>query len=176
MGVGLEIYGWLRVRREDKRFESDEHEVDRSGSQLRRADDYWLLRDPLGDSDDDCNRDQEHRARDINKPTPTDELYAQTQQRSISANFPDTEKFLEAYIDRFIDAVHDDVPTYHVYLTMVRTTEALYKTENLNNPLPPLIAANTIEEGRYGPRTRPMFMVPPQFEMHLLATGRSSVQ
>lgn len=27
VGVGLEIYGWLRVRREDKRFESDEQTI-----------------------------------------------------------------------------------------------------------------------------------------------------
>jgi TraM recognition site of TraD and TraG/Type IV secretion-system coupling protein DNA-binding domain len=32
---------------------------------------------------------------------------------------------------------------------MADITEALYKDENLNNPLPPLPAANTIEEGRY---------------------------
>ena len=85
----------------------------------------------------------------VNQPTPTDQLYAQTQQRSLTANFPDAEKFLDAYVDRFLDAVRDDLPTYHIYLTMVRITEALYKTENLNNPLPPLISANTIEEGRY---------------------------
>lgn len=27
VGVGLEIYGWLRTRKEDKRFESDEQEI-----------------------------------------------------------------------------------------------------------------------------------------------------
>src|SRR5216684_68101 len=70
----------------------------------------------------------------VNRPTPTDQLYAQTQQRSVSANFPDTDKFLDAYIDRFIDAIRDDLPAYHIYLAMVRITEALYKEENLNNP------------------------------------------
>jgi len=85
----------------------------------------------------------------INRPTPTDQIYAQTQQRSVSANFPDTEKFMEAFIDRFIDAIREELPAYHIYLTMVRITELLYKEENLNNPLPPLIAANAIEEGRY---------------------------
>jgi len=85
----------------------------------------------------------------VNRPTPTDQLYAQTQQRSVSANFPATDKFMDAYIDRFIDAIREDLPAYHIYLAMVHITEAIYREENLNNPLPPLIAANEIEEGRY---------------------------
>jgi hypothetical protein len=85
----------------------------------------------------------------VNKPTPTDQLYAQAQQRSITANFPDTDKFLDAHIDRFLDAIRDDLPAYHIYLTMVHITEAIYKAENLNNPLPPMIGGNAIEEGRY---------------------------
>ena len=84
-----------------------------------------------------------------NRPTPTDQLYAQTQQRSISANFPDADKFMDAYLDRFLDAIRDDLPAYYVYATMANIAEALYKEENLNNPLPPLPPANTIEEGRY---------------------------
>jgi hypothetical protein len=83
------------------------------------------------------------------RPTPTDQLYAQTQQRSVTANFPDPDKFLDAYIDRFLDAIRDDLPAYRIYLAMVYLTEAIYKEENLNNPLPPIAAANTIEEGRY---------------------------
>jgi Type IV secretion-system coupling protein DNA-binding domain len=83
------------------------------------------------------------------RPTPTDQLYAQTQQRGLSANFPDPEKYLDAFINRFIDAVRDDLPAYQIYLAMVHITDALYKEENLNNPLPPLVPANTIEEGRY---------------------------
>ena len=85
----------------------------------------------------------------VNRPTPTDQLYAQTQQRSVSANFPDPEKFMDAFLDRFIDAIRDDLPAYHIYLAMVHIAEALYKEENLNNPLPPSAAANAIEEGRY---------------------------
>ena len=84
-----------------------------------------------------------------NRPTPTDQLYAQTQQRSIAANFPEPEKFIDAYLDRFLDAIRDDLPAYHIYLTMVHIADALYEKENLNNPLPPIAAANTIEEGRY---------------------------
>jgi hypothetical protein len=86
------------------------------------------------------------------RPTPTDQLYAQTQQRSVTANFPHTDKFIDAYIDRFLDAIRDDLPGYRIYLAMVYITEAIYKEENLNNPLPPLVAANTIEEGRYRDR------------------------
>ena len=41
------------------------------------------------------------------KPTPIDQLYAQTQQRSVSANFPDADKFMDAYLDRFLDAIRD---------------------------------------------------------------------
>ena len=85
----------------------------------------------------------------MHRPTPTDQLYAQTQQRSVSANYPDPEKFLDAFLDRFIDAIHDDLPAYHIYLAMAHITKYLYNEENLNNPLPPLVAANAIEEGRY---------------------------
>lgn len=84
-----------------------------------------------------------------NRPTPTDQILALTQQRSVSANFPDTETFMEAYLDRFIDAIRDDLPAYQIFLLISHITEAIYKEENLNNPLPPLVAANTIEEGRY---------------------------
>ena len=59
----------------------------------------------------------------VNQPTPTDQLYAQTQQRSVSANFPDTEKFMKAYLDRFLDVIRDDLPAYHIYLMMARITE-----------------------------------------------------
>ncbi len=85
----------------------------------------------------------------MHRPTPTDQLYAQTQQRSVSANYPDAEKFLDAFLDRFIDAIHDDLPAYHIYLAMAHITKFLYNEENLNNPLPPLVASNAIEEGRY---------------------------
>jgi Type IV secretion-system coupling protein DNA-binding domain len=83
------------------------------------------------------------------RPTPTDQLYAQAQQRTITANFPAPEKFTDAYIDRFIDAIRDDPPAYQIYLAAVQIADRLYKDENLTNPLPPLVAANTIEEGRY---------------------------
>jgi hypothetical protein len=85
----------------------------------------------------------------VNRPTPTDQLYAQAQQRSITANFPDPEKFIDAYIDRFLDAIRDDLPSYQIYLAMAHIADALYKHENLNSPLPPITAANSIEEGRY---------------------------
>jgi Type IV secretion-system coupling protein DNA-binding domain len=66
-----------------------------------------------------------------------------------SAAFPDPEKFVDAYIDRLVDAIRDDLPAYHVYLTMVHIADALYRSENLGNPLPPFVGANAIEEGRY---------------------------
>ena len=83
------------------------------------------------------------------RPTPTAQLYAQAQQRTISANFPTPETFTDAYIDRFLDAIRDDPPAYQIYLAAVQIADAFYKKENLTNPLPPLVAANTIEEGRY---------------------------
>src|SRR5262249_28433810 len=85
----------------------------------------------------------------VNRPTPTDQLYAQAQQRTVSANFPDYEKFLEAHIDRLLEAPLDDPPAYHIFVTMTKVTGALYKEEILNSPLPPLVGASTIEEGRY---------------------------
>jgi hypothetical protein len=41
----------------------------------------------------------------VNRPIPTDRLYAQTEQRSVSANFPDTEQFVDAFLDRMLDAL-----------------------------------------------------------------------
>jgi hypothetical protein len=88
----------------------------------------------------------------MHRPTPTAQLYAEAQQRTLSANFPDSEKFVDAYIDRFVDAIRDDLPAYHVYLTMVHIADALYRAENLGNPLPPMAGANAIEDGRYRDR------------------------
>jgi hypothetical protein len=85
----------------------------------------------------------------MHRPTPTDQLYAQAQQRGITANFPDADKFMEAHLDRFLDAIRDDLPAYSIFLAMANVTEALYRDEQLTNPLPPLGAANAIEEGRY---------------------------
>jgi hypothetical protein len=85
----------------------------------------------------------------VNRPIPTDRLYAETQQRSIAANFPDTVQFMDAYVDRLIDALRGRLPTYHVFRAMAQIAELLYNEERLNNPLPPLPPANTIEEGRY---------------------------
>src|SRR5580700_9025945 len=65
----------------------------------------------------------------MHRPTPTDQLYAQAQQRSVTASFPDPEKFIDAYIDRFLDAIRDDLPAYHVYLAMVHIVDGLYKHE-----------------------------------------------
>src|SRR4029077_16383145 len=76
-------------------------------------------------------------------------LYAQTQQRSIAANFPDPPQFMDAYLDRLLDALRGRPPTYEVFQTMAQIAEDLYNEERLSNPLPPLPPANTIEEGRY---------------------------
>jgi hypothetical protein len=85
----------------------------------------------------------------VNRPIRTDRLYAQTEQRRIDANFPDPAQFIDAYLDRLIDALRSRLPTYHVFQAMAQIAEDLYKEERLNNPLPPLPPANTIEEGRY---------------------------
>ena len=84
-----------------------------------------------------------------NRPTPTDQLYAHASQRTIAANVPDADKFLDAHLERFLEVVGDNLPTFQLYVTMARITDLLYRDESLYNPLPPLIAPNTIEEGRY---------------------------
>jgi hypothetical protein len=83
----------------------------------------------------------------MNRPSPTDQLYALTEQRVISANFPDTVKFMDAHLDRLLDAIQEKLPAYGVFQSMAKITEALYKTENLNNPLPPLVGGSEIAEG-----------------------------
>lgn len=85
----------------------------------------------------------------VNRPVPTDQLMAQTEQRSITANFPSSDGFVQAYLDRLLDAFDERLPAYNLYLLMARVTAHLYDAESLNNPLPPLPPFNTIEEGRY---------------------------
>jgi hypothetical protein len=85
----------------------------------------------------------------VNRPTPTGELYADAQQRTLAANFPTADQFLAAHIDRFIEAVGDNLPAYTITRQMADIAKALYEQESLNNPLPPLAATNAIEEGRY---------------------------
>ena len=90
----------------------------------------------------------------VSRPMPTDQLIAQTEQRAITANFPTSQLFLEAHIKRLFDAFdeRDELPAYRIYLAIAHASEALYKAEDLNNPLPPIPAGNTIEEGRYRDR------------------------
>jgi len=85
----------------------------------------------------------------VRRPTPTDQLYAQTKQRTIAANFPDTQAFLDRHIERFLDAIRDDPPARSIGAAMMEMSEALYAAEHLANPLPPLAASSEIEEGRY---------------------------
>ena len=87
-----------------------------------------------------------------NRPTPTDQLYLQTEQRVVSAQFPSAEAFAEAHADRLLDAIRDDPPAYDIYVRMVRIADALYKEERLDNLLPPIAPTGTIEDGRYRDR------------------------
>jgi hypothetical protein len=75
-----------------------------------------------------------------------------TQQRSIAANFPTAEQFIDAYCDRLIEAIGDEPPAYAVYATLIEIAGTLYRAENLTNPLPPIAATTAIEEGRYRDR------------------------
>jgi hypothetical protein len=86
------------------------------------------------------------------RPTPTDQIQALTQQRTIAANFPAPEQFLGAHLRRLRDALDDDYPAFPVFVAMAEISDVLYRTEDLNNPLPPMPSGNTIEEGRYRDR------------------------
>ncbi|HLH96801.1 MAG TPA: type IV secretory system conjugative DNA transfer family protein [Xanthobacteraceae bacterium] len=83
------------------------------------------------------------------RPIPTDRLYAQTEQRSVSAHFPDADIFVDAFLDRLLDSLRTELPTAEILRSMTEIAEELYREERLSNPLPPLPPANTIEEGRY---------------------------
>src|SRR5713226_125313 len=50
----------------------------------------------------------------VNRPTPTDQLYAQSEQRTIAANFPTVETFVESYIHRLFETWEDSYPAYNV--------------------------------------------------------------
>jgi len=88
----------------------------------------------------------------VHRPTPTDQLYLQTQQRVVAAKFPSAEAFGDAHADRLLDAIRDDPPAYDIYLRMIRIADALYKEERLDNLLPPIAPTGTIEDGRYRDR------------------------
>ncbi len=85
----------------------------------------------------------------MTRPTPTDQLYAQAQQRTIAANFPEPEKFNTAFVERFLDVLGDSLPTYQLFAGIAHVVDQLYTAENLSNPLPPLAPDSPIEEGRY---------------------------
>ena len=95
----------------------------------------------------------------MHRPTPTDQFYAQTQQRSVLANFPDAEKFMDAFLDRFIDAIRDDLPAYHIYLAMAQITEvSLQRGKPQQSPA----AARCRQRDRRGPLPRPAHRPPAQ--------------
>jgi len=88
----------------------------------------------------------------VNRPVPTDQLYTQTQQRVIAANFPTPEQFLHDFTSRFVEAVRPHPPIYTLVVDLLDIADTLYKIESLNNPIPPAPSLNTIEEGRYRDR------------------------
>lgn len=85
----------------------------------------------------------------VNRPVPTDELRAETQQRVVAANFPTPEQFHEQHLARLIEAIRDDPPVLPIVTAMVGISDDLYRAEDLSNPLPPIAPRGTIEEGRY---------------------------
>ena len=85
-----------------------------------------------------------------NRPTPTDKIYVQTEQRVIAANFPNSETFLRAHGDRLLDSfLETEPPAYSLYLNMMEISQRLYEMEKFANPLPPIPPKDTVEEGRY---------------------------
>ena len=85
----------------------------------------------------------------VNRPVPTNELRAQTEQRVIAANFPMPEAFHDLHLGRLVEAIRDDPPALPIVTAMVGISDDLYRAEDLNNPLPPIAPQGTIEEGRY---------------------------
>lgn len=82
--------------------------------------------------------------------TSTAELYAQTEQRVIAANFPSRESFLDAHSERMLDGfLAEQPPAYSLFVSMLGASQRLYEAERFGNPLPPVPPAGTIEEGRY---------------------------
>ena len=85
----------------------------------------------------------------VNRPVPTNELRAQTEQRVIAANFPTPEAFHDLHLGRLVEAIRDDLPALPIVTAMVSISDDLYRAEDLNNPLSPIAPLGTIEEGRY---------------------------
>lgn len=87
-----------------------------------------------------------------NRPKPTDQLHAETAQRVIAANFPADDDFIDSHARRLIESMGDNPPAFAIAQVMTNISGTLYRAEALNNPLPPLPPAGTIEEGRYRDR------------------------
>ena len=82
--------------------------------------------------------------------TPTTEMYAQTEQRVIAANFPSPDDFVESLNERILERVlESQPPAYTILATMEHVSRDLYEAERFGNPLPPIPSAGTIEDGRY---------------------------
>jgi hypothetical protein len=86
------------------------------------------------------------------RQVPTAQIFADTHQRVIAANFPATDAFIEASFQRFCQAWKPELPIAPICSTMSNVIETLYEGEGLNNPLPPAPTQDTIAEGRYRDR------------------------
>ncbi len=88
----------------------------------------------------------------MNRPVPTDVLATQTQQRAITANFPETKQFMLNLIERVLESADGRYPTNSVYMFLIEAIRVLYDGEGLDNLVEPIPPRDTIEEGRYRDR------------------------
>ena len=88
----------------------------------------------------------------MNRPVPTDVLATQTQQRAITANFPETKQFMLNLIERVLESSGGRYPTNSVYMFLIEAIRVLYDGEGLDNLIEPIPPRDTIEEGRYRDR------------------------
>lgn len=83
------------------------------------------------------------------KPSPsTAELRAATEA---APAVPSEDEFVEAAVLRFVEAC-EQLPIEQLLTRYVTVTRALYRAEDLANPLPPLPPGGDVEEGRYRDR------------------------
>src|SRR5262249_43060218 len=82
-------------------------------------------------------------------PPPMPEIVLAAEARTIAANFPDRINFSESFTERLMKTWDHQLPCWPMFERMIVIAAEIYAMEALYNPIPPLVSADPIEQGRY---------------------------
>lgn len=86
-----------------------------------------------------------------NRPPPyaNPALTSAVALRTIEANFPDGDTFIESYLRRLVEAWQPRIPVWPVLNRMAETAAEVYELEQLTNPIAPIMPSDPIELARH---------------------------